>query len=221
MTGWLVLAAIGIVSLGLLWALRLPRALWSFALAAVMLGAAGYAWQGTPGLAGHPVVAEAKAGEIDQELSELRKKMFGRFDADDAYFTLADAMTRAGSPKAAAQAMLGAVRKSPEDAVLWTGLGIKLAEQDNNLITPASRFAFERAMQLNPRHPGPPFFYGLALVRANQFADALPYWAKAVTLTPEKASYRQELMVRTALLQRFLELEAEARKRGQGARPTP
>ena len=39
---------------------------------ALMLGAAGYAWQGRPGLEGHPVVAAKKAGEIDAEVVDLR-----------------------------------------------------------------------------------------------------------------------------------------------------
>jgi cytochrome c-type biogenesis protein CcmH/NrfG len=215
MTGWVVLAAIGVGCLALLAALRLPRGLWALAGTAVMLGAAGYAWQGRPDLAGHPVVAETKAVEIDEGLTEIRRAMFGRFDSGDAYFMMADAMTRAGSPKAAAQAMLGGVRKAPRDAALWTGLGIKLAEQDNNLITPASQYAFERAERLAPRHPGPPFFHGIALIRANEFAAARPYWARAVALTPETASYREALAERLMVLDRLLALQAEAERRAR------
>ncbi|WP_204349524.1 tetratricopeptide repeat protein, partial [Stenotrophomonas maltophilia] len=70
----------------------------------------------------------------------------------------------------------GAVRQVPEDAALWTGFGLALAEYDGNQISPAAQFAFGKASALSPQHPGPPFFYGLALVRANRFAEARPWW---------------------------------------------
>src|SRR3546814_11342997 len=57
---------------------------------------------------------------------------------------------------------------------------------------------------LAPKHPGPPFFLGLAYVRAGEFAEARPFWARALDLTPGDASYRPEIAVRLMLLDRFL-----------------
>jgi cytochrome c-type biogenesis protein CcmH len=209
MTGWLILILLALLSGGALWRLGMARSLWSFVVSALLLGAAGYAWQGRPGLLGHPVAAEAQAGTIDEELVEVRKKMFGRFNFDDAYFTMADAMTRAGSPRSAAQAMLGAVRKAPQDAVLWTGLGMKIAEMDH-MVSPAAKMAFDRALRLAPQHPGPPFFLGVAYVRSNQFADAKRWWERAYALTPPGASYRNDVMVRLYLLDRYLQMQPQA-----------
>jgi len=219
MMGWAMLLLIMVAAALLLWLSGYPRRLWTVAATALMLGAAGYAWQGSPGLAGHPVAAAEKAGEIDSNLVALREALFGRFDFAFAYFTAADAMTRAGSPRLAANVMVGAVRKAPDNGALWTGLGLALAENDGMQISPASKFAFERAMQLWPQHPGPPFFYGLAHVREGKFAEARPYWAKAVALSPEKAPYRAELEARLFLLDRFLEAKA-AQERGQ-TQPAP
>jgi hypothetical protein len=70
-------------------------------------------------------------------------------------------------------------------------------------------------MALYPQHPGPPFFYGQALIRANQFAEARPFWAKALALAPKDASYRDDIAVRLMLLDRFL-AEMQAR---EGASP--
>ena len=50
--GWLALLLIGAGSFALLVALRVDRLLWSFAGAALMLGATGYALQGSPTLPG-------------------------------------------------------------------------------------------------------------------------------------------------------------------------
>lgn len=206
--GWLMLVLIALAAALLLWLTGFPRKLWTVAATALMLGAAGYAWQGSPGLAGHPVTAAEKPGEVDPNIVAIRDAMFGRFNFTWASFARADAMTRIGAPDTAARAMILTVRQAPGDAGAWAWLGIKLAENDGNQVSPAAKFAFDRALQLAPQHPGPPFLYGLALIREGKFAEARPFWAKAVELTPEKASYRDELMMRLFLLDRFLEAKA-------------
>ena len=46
------------------------------------------------------------------------------------------------------------------------------------------------------------------LIREGKFAEARPFWARAVELTPEKASYGDELRMRLFLLDRILEAKA-------------
>lgn len=207
--GWLMFVGLVVAAGLLLWLVGFPRRLWAVPATAFMLGGAGYAWQGMPGLRGHPVAAVERQGSVDPEIVALREVFFGRFNFDFAYFTASDAMVRSGSPRAAATVMIGATRKAPQDAGLWTWAGVVLAEHDGNQISPASRFAFERAMALAPKHPGPPFFYGLAQIREGKLAEARPYWAKAVELTPADASYRGQLVARLFLLDRFLEAQAK------------
>lgn len=220
MMGWLVLLAIALATALLLWRIGYPRKLWTIPATALMLGAAGYAWQGSPGLAGHPVAAEARAGQVDPNLVALREAMFGKFGTNAwSYATAADRMTLSGKPDLAVAVWQGAVRKVPNDAALWTGYGVALAEHDGMQVSPASRFAFERAMALWSQHPGPPFFYGLALIRADKFAEARPLWEKAVALTPKDASYRDELVVRLFLLDRLL--AGRAGQQPPGVVPAP
>lgn len=207
--GWLLFLGLAVAAGLLLWLLRFPRRLWAVPATAVMLGGAGYAWQGSPGLAGYTVEAAKQEGTVDPELVALREAFFGRFNFDAAYFMASDAMMRSGSPQSAARVMTGAVRKAPDDAGLWTWAGVVLAENDGNQISPASRFAFQRALALAPKHPGPAFFYGLAQIREGKLAEARPYWAKAVELTPANASYRGELLTRLFLLDRFLEAQQQ------------
>ncbi|MBQ1497066.1 MAG: cytochrome c biogenesis factor-like protein [Sphingomonas sp.] len=215
--GWGMLATVAVVAVLALALLRYPRRLWTVPATAIMLGAAGYAWQGSPGLPGHPVAPGGQRVEVDQGLIDLRDAMFGKYGTYAwSYGNLADAMLRQGDRERAVKVWQGAVRQVPEDVALWTGFGSALAEYDGNQISPAAQFAFDKAFALAPEHPGPPFFYGLALVRANRFAEAEPWWEKAVALTPAKASYRQALMARLLMLEVFL--QEQARREG---RPMP
>lgn len=220
MMGWAMLAIIAAGAAILLAVTRFPRRLWTVAATGLTLGAAGYAWQGSPTLAGNPVSAQNRIGEVDPALVALREAIFGKYGTYVySYATAAESMTRQGRSDLATAVWLGAVRKFPEDYALWTGLGLALAEHDGNQISPAAQLAFEKALALHPTHPGPPFFYGLALVRAGKFAEARPWWAKAVDVAPEKISYRDELRVRLFLLDRFL--AAQAAQAGQQQPPAP
>lgn len=205
MMGWLMFGALALVAALLLAVLRYPRKLWSVPATALMLAGAGYAWQGSPGLPGHPVQADKGKTEPDQALIDLRDAMFGKYGTYAwSYANMADGMARTGNPELAVAVWQGAVRKVPDEVALWTGFGTALAQHDGNQISPAAQFAFDKALAMAPRHPGPRFFYGLALIRANRYADALPWWRKAVELTPATASYRHELELRLAALELFL-----------------
>lgn len=210
MIGWLILAVAALGTGVILWRIGFPLRLWTFAAAALMLAAAGYAWQGSPDLPGAPVAAEARRGTVDPVLVELRDQMFGRFDFSYGYFVAADAMTRTGRPDLAVKALLGGVHKAPEDGGLWTMLGLALSEHDGNVLSPPASYAFDRAAALAPRHPGPAFFRGLAHVRAGEFDAARRWWGRALALTPAEAPYRPAIAERLALLDRLLALRDAA-----------
>lgn len=211
--GWAMLALIGLGALGLLWLCGAPRALWSVGAAALMLGASGYALQGRPGLAGAPVKAtDSKAvdPQVVAQLAEVRGMMFGRFTSLDTAFYPADALMRSGRPQTAAQMMLGAVRQSPDDAALWTWLGMTLVEADSGTMSPAAALAFRRAMVLAPRHPGPAFFYGMAQARTGQAEAAVPLLTRALALTPATASYRRDVERALLSVRIFVAMRARA-----------
>lgn len=200
MMGWLILIGLALASGALLLLIGFPRHLWMIGATALTLGAAGYAFQGNPGLGGSPVVHVKKPVELDPELIALREAMFGRFNQSYAYFAISDAMLRTGSPDKAAMAMQGAVRQVPKDAALWTGLGMSLTDRDGGVVTPAARFAFDQAIALAPKHPGPLYFLGLALARTGELTEARGLWARAVALTPETLSYRPALVAQLKYL---------------------
>jgi tetratricopeptide (TPR) repeat protein len=202
--GWLWLGIIAVGAFALLAVLRVDRLLWSMVAAALMLGAAGYALQGEPELAGHPVVTGTTITPDDGSMIELRDKMLERYTGAAAYLVAADAMTRIGERRAAVKVLLGGIRVAPKSLVLWTGLANALAAHDGDQVSPPALFAFQQAMRIAPRHPAPPFFLGLAYVRSGNFAAGRPYWARALALTPKSVSYHDEIAVRLALLDQVM-----------------
>jgi len=208
--GWLWLVLLGIAALAGLVLLGLPRRLLSFAGAALMLGAAGYALQGSPGLPAHDAVPSASTGQEDPQLIELRGRLFDRYSQDHAYEVAAAALARTGDERSAVRVYLGGVSRLPRSVALWTGLGGALAMHDRQL-SPAARLAFDRAMRLAPSHPGPPFFLGLAYVRADNFAAALPWWRRALALSPAGVTYREDIATRLALLERLVAEQQDGR----------
>ncbi len=202
--GWVVLAVIGLAAAGALRLLGMSRDIWWFVGAALMLGATGYALQGSPSLPSHPVIANATPIEVDAGLVTLRGKMFGIATGESAFMGTSDALIRGGDLRSAASLILSGIHESPRSALLWTGLGTVLAQHDGDTMSPAALFAFRRALALAPNHPGPPFFMGVALIRAQQLPAARAAWAQALQLTPPAAAYHDELAERLALLDRFL-----------------
>jgi len=212
MMGWVALAILGAAAFGAARLFGVPRDLGAFVGAALMLGAAGYALQARPGLPANPATATARTVEVDPGLSDLRLRMFGRHTTAESLFYASDALLRSGSPNSAIALLLGGVNSNPQDAAVWTALGAAYAAHDGDSVSPAARFAFQRALKVAPRHPGPPFFLGAALVRSGEFREARRWWMQAFVLSPD-VSYRAEISERLALLDRYLASEA-----GQDAR---
>lgn len=197
--GWVWLALIGAAAFGLMVLMGVSRSLWSFVGAGLMLGAAGYALQARPDLRGHSVKAAVQTGEVDPDLSRIRLDMFGRYTVAEPYFAMSDALIRSGAKSSAVAALLGGVNSSRENAALWTALGQAYAEHDGSLSPPA-RFAFGRALQLAPEHPGPAFFFGVGLVRDGKWTEARTWWSRAYRLSPPDAAYREEIAARLVML---------------------
>ncbi len=187
MTGWLILALIVAATLGLLWLLKLRGAIFTFAAAALMIGAAGYALQGSPSLDGSPDLAATRRPPV--ALTNARKALMGQFTAADTWITISESYASRGETEDAVGVMTSAIRARPADYAMWVGLGNALADHARTL-TPAARFAFARAADLAPGHPAPPFFVGLAEARSGQPAQAITRWRTILANAPADASWR-------------------------------
>ena len=184
---WAVLLLLVVASLALLWLLRVRGAMQTLAAAALLFGASGYSLQGSPGLPGTPRTAADEPAS--PPLAGARHAFFGTFTPAERWLIMADSYARGGETMKEAQLLQSALRAHPEDPELWTGYANALVDH-GKMLTPAARFAFARAMALSPDHPGPRFFFGLALMRSGDRAGALGEWQAILAKAPANASWR-------------------------------
>lgn len=212
--GWVVLALVGVAAAAGLWALGLSRRLWSLGGAVLVLGAVGYAVQGRPALPAHTVIAESAPITIDPGMAEFREIVFNASRDDVLALATADGRLAKGDARGAARGLVEALEQRPDSATLWTDLGYVLALHDGN-VSPSAKVAFQRALALAPRAPGPPFFLGMAYVDAGEFAAARPAWIEALRLTPANAPYRRDIVVRIAAIDQFQRMAAAQQAAGK------
>jgi cytochrome c-type biogenesis protein CcmH len=185
--GYLLLAFIAVLTLVMLWVMKLRGPLLTLAAAAAAFGCAGYALQGSPGLAGQPRAASERAAPLS--LKRARVALMGQFDSADSWLILSENFASRGKTEEAVGVLRSAVREHPGNYKLWVGLGNALADHSRTL-SPAARFAFARANELAPGYPGPMFFLGLAEARSGNPAEALRHWRELLSKAPADASWR-------------------------------
>ncbi len=200
--GWVFIIVLAVIAAGLLLRYaRLPRAGVELVLAAALLAVAGYAWQGSPREAGAPVKPrEATLLAPDLAAVATRRAMSGRFGEDVQVVEFADTLDRLGLTREAVTAVRTAIRKRPGSVDLWVALGNTLVFHGGGALSPASEFAFRHAADLNPAHPAPQFFLGLALARSGRSQDAAQVWSSLLARTPPNAPWRVDLERRLAAL---------------------
>lgn len=204
MTWVIVLGLAALVFATLVLVARLPRSGWEVTGAALLFGLAGYALQGHPGLAGAPTPAVENPAVADATLLKERQQMGNAFGKGRSWLILADGLTRQGQYRAAADVLSKAAQENPDDADIEVALGNALVGHSEGLITPAAQYAFRRAAEIDPTHPGPPFFMGLAMAQSGRLADARALWADLLARAPADAPYRQDLAMRLMRLDQMM-----------------
>lgn len=185
--GWLLLIALIAASLGLLRLLGARGAAFTASAAALLLGGAGYALQGSPDLPGAP--AQGTEGRDIFPLSDARHAFFGDFTPAEPWLRMSEALARDGNSEDSVGILENAVKRYPGDPQLWIGLGNALVDHARGL-TPAAELAYRRAEAVAPGHPGAPFFYGLALARSGDRDGALKLWRDILAKAPPDVSWR-------------------------------
>ena len=187
MSGWLILLALIAVSAGTLRLLGLRGGLLQLAGAALLFGAAGYAWQGRPNLPGQARLSAQHEPPVP--LTRLRQAFDGNFNPNEHWQVMAAARASRGETADAVGIMRSAVNAHPRDPTLWVGLGNALVDHAG-VLTPPAQLAFERAADLAPGYPAPRFFFGLALARSGNRAGAITLWRQILAEAPAQASWR-------------------------------
>lgn len=198
MTWFFVLITILLIGWGLWRFAKMPRAMLEMTGAALLLGVAGYAWQGSPVQPGNPVKAADSQPLPELASAGLRKATSSKFGAEGEILGYADAYIKSGHSQAAVNAVRAGLLKSPNNPDLWVGLGNALVVHGDGQISPAAQFAFEKAAALSPNHPGPPFFLGLGLAQAGKLDEAGQVWRGLLSRAPDGAPWKADLETRLA-----------------------
>lgn len=218
MTGLLIAIGIALaVAIVLKFATRMPVKDMAAPAAALLLGLAGYAWQGHPGLAAHEVQAKASV-RFDERLAEKRKALGERFGPASKWLVMSDAIARNGNSEDAANILLSGLKESPNDPHLWVGLGNALLARAGGRLSPAADHAYRQALALQPEGISPNYFYGLALAQSGQFEPAKAIWIALIGRLPQDADLRAELVRNIGMLD---ELIASRDSAQNGTEPTP
>jgi cytochrome c-type biogenesis protein CcmH/NrfG len=192
--GLVALLALAVAAFAAIWRFAgLDRSGAQFLASALLLAGAGYAWQGSPGLAGSPRAAAERPPAPETAFASLRKDMFGRFDNADRWLGMSENYLARGDTRQAAGLIRSAIRAHPDNATLWTGYGDALVLHGDGLLSPAADLAFRRAVSLAPQHPGPRIFHGIALARNGRLDEAEARWRQALALSPADAPWRAGL----------------------------
>lgn len=206
MTGLFIAVLIALLAgIGIFLAARTGRSGWEPVAAALLIGLAGYAWQGRPNLPGKPVSASTERDvAFDEQLVERRRAMENRFGPAARWLVLSDGLARQGQTRDAANALVSGLRSNPLDADLWVGLGNALVLHEEGILSPAADYSYRQALHLAPDALSPRYFFALALARSGQLAPARELWSGLADRLPQGTPFRVELERNIGLIDQAL-----------------
>ncbi len=222
MIGWLFMVGFAVIVFAGLWLLGgMKRSAFEFVGAALILAFAGYQWQGRPALSGAPAQSEGAREDVTASLIDMRSEMDRNFSSAKRYLLPSDGYARRGDYEAAVQILRGGVRANPRDADLWTAIGLQLMMEADGTLPPAAKLAFARARAIDPRHPGPIYFTGLAALRDGQPEEALTLWSSLISGDYRAGDWRDKVATQANALAAMLSsaMEAERMMSRQGETP--
>lgn len=204
MMGWAIFALLAaLVGTGLILA-RMPRMIWELVGAALLLGAAGYAWQGNPSFAGDPRQPADSAPKFDDALANLRNAFSGTDNKVGPWITFSDGLARQGDYESATNALVSGLKANPDNANLWVALGNMLIYKAEGAVSPAASYSYSQAMRFAPENMAAPYFHGLALAQSGQYDAARRLWAALYARVPKDSPLHADLEANLARLDRIL-----------------
>ena len=208
MNGWFVLGLLSVLSLfALVFFVRSSKGLWQVAAAAVLLGMAGYALRGRPSLPPAPAQPLEASAVGATQLVEIRADMDESFGSAKRWLVTADSFAKQGDYPLSASYIQSGLRKDPQNADLWSALGLQLMLASEGQMSPAAQLAFDKARAIRPKYPAPYYFAGLARLFAGDLDGAILLWEKTVSLATPTAKWKTRI---ESQLQAAKALQAQA-----------
>lgn len=200
MSGWVILFGLAAVTLGgLVLFARPKRGALELLGAALMLGIAGYAWQGNPALIGRPTPPRANHPASDTLFADERKIWLGTVGPEVQMLDAADNLIKSNDPDYAIAVLRSGIQRAPDSMILWLGLANALVTYADGVVTPPARYAFEHAAMLAPHNPAPAYFMALDYAQNGDLDTAEKMWRQILATSPADAPWRpliaQKLMV--------------------------
>lgn len=210
MNGWIALGLLSILTLlVLVLCVRSSRGLWQVAAATVLLGMTGYALQGRPSLPPAPAQPlEASAAGATQ-LVEIRADMDQSFGSAKRWLVTADSFAKQGDYPLSASYIQSGLRADPQNADLWSALGLQLMLASEGQMSPPAQLAFDKARAIRPKYPAPYYFAGLARLFAGDLDGAIVLWEKTISLATPNAKWKPRI---ESQLQAAKALQAQAQQ---------
>lgn len=194
MNGWVALGLLSVFSVGvLMYFVRASKGLWQIAAAAVLLGMTGYALQGRPSTPASPAKSLEASEVAAVQLVEIRGEMDQSFGSAKRWLVTADSFAKQGNYSSAASYIQSGLRTEPQNADLWSALGLQLMLASEGQMSAAAQLAFDKARAIRPNYPAPYYFAGLARLFAGDVDGAVLLWEKTVSLATPKAKWKSRI----------------------------
>jgi cytochrome c-type biogenesis protein CcmH len=208
MNGWVALGLLSVLSLFVLvFFVRSSKGLWQIAAATVLLGMTGYALQGRPSIPASPAKSLAANEVAATQLVDIRADMDQSFGSAKRWLVTADSFARQGDYPLSAAYIQSGLRTDPQNADLWSALGLQLMLASEGQMSPPAQLAFDKARAIQPKHPAPYYFAGLARLFSGDLDGAILLWEKTVSLATPKAKWKARI---ESQLQAAKALQAQA-----------
>jgi cytochrome c-type biogenesis protein CcmH len=215
---WVVLIALTLVVFAAALLLRRGQGEgWEVIAAALMVGLAGYALQGHPGVAAAPKAPAVDVDKNGEAMVAERLALSGADPTQNKWQVIGDALARQGHYADAATILRGAVEADPKNSEAWVALGNALAAHAQGSLSPAVLFAYSHGAQADPKAPGPPFFLGLAMARAGRFEETKALWQALLDRAPAEAPWRKDVAERMARLDQVMAMIRKEQAGGEQA----
>ena len=213
MNGWLIALVMTCICIGaIIIFARLPRASWVLPCSAGALALAGYAYQGQPDVAASRAKPLGTSGDFAKQLIGIRQEMDMDFGRAKRYLITSDSSANSGNYVLAAAIVRNGLNKYPEDAELWSALGVHLMLASDGRLSEPAKLAFERSRKAWPKGPVPDYYYGLSALLDGRVDEAEALWSRALDTATPKAKYRAMLSRQLYSLQKIKKQAALSRE---------